>query len=165
VIEKFYESFYLMLVFFVHETKFFLILNEVLIFFGIAKKMRKKNKIIFFYSVPKMIITCRKCKQQGHFTSTCMKNEFTKSISREENATIFISNIPEESTESDMRELCRRFGLISRISCPKDKNNLSRGFAFVTFENKTDAQKAIDILNGRGYGHLILQVILATPDK
>jgi translation initiation factor 3 subunit G len=94
-----------------------------------------------------------------------MKNELTKPIPREENVTIFISNIPEECTESDMKELCRRFGVISRISCPKDKNNLSRGCAFVTFENKTDAQKAIHTLNGYGYGHLILQVNLASPDK
>jgi translation initiation factor 3 subunit G len=106
-----------------------------------------------------MIITCRKCKQQGHLTSKCMEKE-----TLEENTTVFISNIPEETTESDMREMCGRFGVIRRISCPKDKNKNSKGFAFVTFESKFDGQKAINTLNGYGYGHLILKVNFATSD-
>jgi translation initiation factor 3 subunit G len=87
-----------------------------------------------------------------------------KTETSEENTTIFISNIPEETTESDIKELCRRFGVINRISCPKDKSGNSKGFAFVTFEKKGDAQKAINTLNGYGYGHLILKVYFATTD-
>ena len=104
-----------------------------------------------------MIITCRKCKQPGHFTSKCQLENIPA-----ENTTVFISNIPEETTACDIKELCCRFGKISRISCPQDKNHLSRGFAFVTFENKLDAQKSVSTLNGYGYGHLILKVNFAS---
>ena len=36
--------------------------------------------------------------------------------------------------------------------------NPFQGFAFVHYYDKSDAQKAIDKLNGFGYDHLILKV-------
>jgi len=41
----------------------------------------------------------------------------------------------------------------------KDKiTNVSKGFAFITFNEKKDAQKAIECVSGFGYDHLILKV-------
>jgi RNA recognition motif-containing protein len=39
----------------------------------------------------------------------------------------------------------------------------SRGFAFINFFARDDAQKAIDKLDGHGYDHLILSVTWANP--
>jgi len=38
------------------------------------------------------------------------------------------------------------------------RTNESRGFAFINYANRDDAQKAIDAMNGYGYDHLILSV-------
>jgi len=85
---------------------------------------------------------------------------------REEDSSnqIRVTNISEDTTENDLRELFRRFGTTSRIYLAKDKGtNQSRGFAFITYTNRADAQKAIDRLNGYGYGNLILHVEFAKP--
>jgi len=77
---------------------------------------------------------------------------------------IRVTNISEDTTENDLRELFRRFGTTSRIYLAKDKTtNQSRGFAFITYTSRNDAQKAIDRLNGYGYGNLILHVEWAKP--
>jgi len=85
---------------------------------------------------------------------------------REEDSSnqIRVTNISEDTTENDLRELFRRFGTTSRIYLAKDKGtNQSRGFAFITYTSRADAQKAIDRLNGYGYGNLILHVEFAKP--
>ena len=48
------------------------------------------------------------------------------------------------------------FGPVSRVFLAKDKtNNTSKGFAFITFNDKKDAQKAIECVSGFDYDHLI----------
>ncbi len=70
-----------------------------------------------------------------------------------------MSNLPEETDEQDLRDLFDRYGRITRIYLVKDKiTNTSKGFAFVTFDEKRNAQIAMNCLNGFGYGHLILQI-------
>jgi len=83
---------------------------------------------------------------------------------RDEYATIRVSNLSEDTKESDINELFRGFGPISRIYLAKDKSTgLSKGFAFVSFIQKKDAAKAIEKLSGYGYDHLILRVDWAKP--
>jgi translation initiation factor 3 subunit G len=78
-------------------------------------------------------------------------------------ATICVSNLSEETEEQDVRDLFNHFGYISRVHLVRDKfNNSSKGVAFVTFNDKTNAQRAIDCVSGFGYDHLILQVEWAT---
>ncbi len=80
--------------------------------------------------------------------------------------TVRVSNLPEEATEHDLQELFKPFGKVSRTFLAKDKNKqISRGFAFVTFFNYDDAQRAIWSVNGHGYNHLILKVEWAKPSK
>lgn len=77
---------------------------------------------------------------------------------------IRVTNICEDTTENDLRVLFRPFGNTSRVYLAKDKQtNTSRGFAFITFSERCDAEKAIAKLNGYGYGNLILHVEFAKP--
>lgn len=77
---------------------------------------------------------------------------------RDEN-TIMVTNLPEETTESDLMELFRQFGKMNRITVARDKyTQLPRGFAYISFQNREDAQRAIWAVNGYGYHHLILKV-------
>ncbi|CAF1169643.1 unnamed protein product [Adineta steineri] len=78
---------------------------------------------------------------------------------RKDEATVRVTNLPEETQEQDLRDLFTPFGPVSRVFLAKDKtNNTSKGFAFITFNEKKDAQKAIECVSGFGYDHLILKV-------
>jgi len=67
-------------------------------------------------------------------------------------------------TESDLHELFSYFGRISRVHIPKDKETMqSRGFGFVTYCRKTDAESAMKGLQGHGYDYMILNLEWATP--
>lgn len=92
--------------------------------------------------------------------------DFGRSPMNKDDFTVRVSNLPEEATEIDLMELFKPFGKVSRIFLAKDKNKqISRGFAFVTFLNKDDAQRSIWAVNDYGYNHLILKVEWAKPSK
>lgn len=83
---------------------------------------------------------------------------------RDETATVRVTNLSENTREQDLQDLFRPFGDISRIFLAKDKNTgQSKGFAFINFKRREDAAKAIHLLNGYGYDHLILSVEWAKP--
>jgi len=83
---------------------------------------------------------------------------------RDETATVRVTNLSENTKESDLQDLFRPFGDTSRIFLAKDKNTgQSKGFAFINFKRREDAAKAIQVLNGYGYDHLILSVEWAKP--
>jgi translation initiation factor 3 subunit G len=85
-------------------------------------------------------------------------------IVRDESATIRVTNLSEDTKESDIGDLFRVFGPIQRIYLAIDKvTGFSKGFAFVSFVNRKDAAKAIEKLSGYGYDHLILRVEWAKP--
>jgi translation initiation factor 3 subunit G len=73
--------------------------------------------------------------------------------------TLRVTNISEDTKDTDLRILFERFGAIQRIHLAKDKNTkLSKGYAFISFYNEKEAEKALKQLNGHGYDNLILQV-------
>ena len=82
---------------------------------------------------------------------------------REENS-VRVSNLSEDTREQDLQELFRPFGPVTRIYVAFNRETgESRGFAFVNFVNKDDAQRAINKLDGYGYDNLILRVEWAAP--
>jgi translation initiation factor 3 subunit G len=79
----------------------------------------------------------------------------------EDRTKIRVTNISEDTTEGDLRELFGAFGRIYRVYLAKDPETMqSRGFAFVSYTNERDAQNAMDALQGYGYDYLILKVRL-----
>merc|ERR1739838_1164097 len=84
----------------------------------------------------------------------------------DDNATIRVTNLSEDTLETDLQELFRPFGSISRIYLAKDKNTgQSKGFAFISFHRREDAARAIAGVSGFGYDHLILNVEWAKPSN
>ena len=82
---------------------------------------------------------------------------------REENS-VRVSNLSEDTREQDLQELFRPFGAVTRIFVAFNRETgESRGFAFVNFVNREDAQRAIDKLDGYGYDNLILRVEWSAP--
>lgn len=83
---------------------------------------------------------------------------------KDESATIRVTNLSEDTRESDLQELFRPFGPLSRIYLAKDKaTGQSKGFAFINYHRREDAARAIQGVSGFGYDHLILNVEWAKP--
>ncbi|XP_078432911.1 eukaryotic translation initiation factor 3G1 [Wolffia australiana] len=83
---------------------------------------------------------------------------------RNDENSVRVTNLSEDTREPDLLELFRTFGPISRVYVAVDqKTGVSRGFGFVNFVSRSDAERAINKLNGYGYDNLILRVEWATP--
>ena len=81
-----------------------------------------------------------------------------------EQNTLRVTNVSEDTTERDLQELFRPFGQLARIYLAKDREtHVSRGFAYVSYLRRDDAERAMEKLNGFGYDHLILKVEWAKP--
>jgi len=85
-------------------------------------------------------------------------------FSQQQEASLRITNLSEDCKEGDLQDLFGQFGRLARVFISKDMTTgQSRGFAFVTYHSRSDAEKAIQKLNGHGYDNLILQVQFAKP--
>jgi translation initiation factor 3 subunit G len=85
-------------------------------------------------------------------------------MGRDDSATIRVTNISEDTNEDDLRDLFRPYGRTTRIYLAKDKfTHKSRGFAFISYTTRAEAQRAILALNDKGYDNLILHVEFAQP--
>ncbi|CAA3025391.1 eukaryotic translation initiation factor 3 subunit G-like [Olea europaea subsp. europaea] len=83
---------------------------------------------------------------------------------RNEENSVRVTNLSEDTREPDLHDLFRPFGNLSRVYVAVDqKTSMSRGFGFVNFVNREDAERAINKLNGYGYDNLILRVEWAAP--
>ncbi|VDL15668.1 unnamed protein product [Hymenolepis diminuta] len=79
--------------------------------------------------------------------------------SRPDNFSVRVTNLPEDTSEKDLRELFEPFGHIVRVYSAMDKKtNKSRGFAFISYRTKEEAAAAIYSANGMPYSNLILKV-------
>jgi len=77
---------------------------------------------------------------------------------------IRIANLSDSTTETDLEDLVKPFGPLQKLYLAKDKQTgLCKGFAYIHFKFRNDAAKAISMLNGHGYDHLILTVDWSKP--
>jgi len=87
-------------------------------------------------------------------------------LEKQDEATVRVTNLPEEPEEQYLRNLFTPIGPVSRVYLTKDEtNNTSKGFAFITFNEKKDAQKAIECVSGFCYDDLILKVEWANESQ
>ncbi|CAH0554832.1 unnamed protein product [Brassicogethes aeneus] len=85
---------------------------------------------------------------------------------RDDQTAIRIANLSENTTDADLEELVKRFGPIVKIYLAKDKQTgQCKGYAYIHYKFKCDAAKAISMLNGHGYDHLILTVDWSKPQN
>lgn len=89
-----------------------------------------------------------------------------KDFQQQQEASLRITNLSEDAKEGDLQELFGQFGRLQRVYLAKDRDTgCSRGFAFVTYYNRVDAELAITKLHGHGYDNLIMQVSFAKPKE
>lgn len=62
---------------------------------------------------------------------------------------IYVGNLSQQASEEDLRDAFAAFGTVKSVNIIKDKfTQVSRGFGFVEMDSKTEAQVAIQELNG-----------------
>ena len=68
---------------------------------------------------------------------------------RDDLATLRVTNVSEFAEEQDLREIFERFGRVTRVFLAKDRESgRAKGFAFISFADRADAQRACDKIDG-----------------
>lgn len=77
---------------------------------------------------------------------------------------IYISNLNYNVNDADLNQLFTEYGEITSAKVIMDRESgRSRGFGFVEMPNDSEAQKAIDELNGAEYDGKTISVTVARP--
>ncbi|KAF8823082.1 translation initiation factor 3 subunit [Cardiosporidium cionae] len=93
-------------------------------------------------------------------------------------STVRVTNLSDDTEEADLKLLFGKIGQLQRIFLARDNRSLtsllvhereetttSKGFAFITYQRREDAVKAIRQLNRHGYDNLLLNVEWAKPSN
>jgi RNA recognition motif-containing protein len=77
---------------------------------------------------------------------------------------IYVGNLPHATTDDELREAFEAYGTVDSVAIIKDKfTGQSRGFGFVEMPDSSEAQTAIDAMNGATMGQRTLTVNEARP--
>ena len=77
---------------------------------------------------------------------------------------IYVGNLSYQTTEDELRDLFAEFGDVVSAKLIEDKfTGQSKGFGFVEMSNNSEAQKAMDELNGRDVNGRSITVNQARP--
>jgi RNA recognition motif-containing protein len=77
---------------------------------------------------------------------------------------IYVGNLSYDATEGELRSLFDAHGTVSGVKLVTDRDTgRPRGFAFVDMENDTEADAAIEAINGQEIGGRTLNCNAARP--
>lgn len=77
---------------------------------------------------------------------------------------IYVGNLPRDMSAEQLEQAFAAYGAVERVSIITDRmTGQSRGFAFVEMANESEAQKAIESLNGTDLAGRTITVNLAKP--
>jgi len=77
---------------------------------------------------------------------------------------IYVGNLSFATTEEELRELFGQAGTVASTALIKDRDTgQSKGFAFIEMSNQAEAEKAIQMFNGKSLADRELKVNLARP--
>lgn len=74
---------------------------------------------------------------------------------------LYVKNLDDSFTDSTLREAFKEFGIITSAKVMSDASGHSKGFGFVCFTGKEEADKALTAMNGRIVGSKPLYVAMA----
>lgn len=77
---------------------------------------------------------------------------------------LYVGNLSFSATEDDLRGLFSQAGNVKSATLVKDRETgRSRGFGFVEMETSEEAQKGIELFNGKQHNERTLTVNVARP--
>ena len=79
---------------------------------------------------------------------------------------LYVGNLDYTTAEADLSDLFSQVGEVLSVNLITDRmTGRSRGFAFVEMAEASDAQRAIDELNGKTVGQRQIKVAEARPQR
>ncbi|KAH7105235.1 translation initiation factor 3, RNA-binding subunit [Auriculariales sp. MPI-PUGE-AT-0066] len=89
---------------------------------------------------------------------------FRSGQNRDDLPTLRVTNVSEDTSDNDLRDLFSRFGRVARVYIGRDRETgVGKGYAFVSFEERAVAERAMQKVHGMGYDNLILSVQWSQP--
>ena len=80
------------------------------------------------------------------------------------NSKLYVGNMSYSTTEDELRDLFMQAGTVTSVAVIMDRETQRpKGFAFVEMSSQAEAQKAIEMFNGRSLGGRDLWVNIAQP--
>ena len=77
---------------------------------------------------------------------------------------LYVGNLSFETTENDLQDLFEQYGQVAEVALMTDRmTGKSRGFAFVTMNDKAQAEAAMTATNGKEINGRTLSVSEARP--
>ncbi|NDY55173.1 RNA-binding protein [Desulfovibrio sulfodismutans] len=77
---------------------------------------------------------------------------------------IYVGNLPFRASEDNVRDLFAQYGAVSSVKLISDRETgKPRGFGFVEMDDDTEAEAAIEALNGKDYEGRSLKINEAKP--
>lgn len=77
---------------------------------------------------------------------------------------LYVGNLSFETTENDLQDLFDQHGQVAEVALMTDRmTGKSRGFAFVTMNDKAQAEAAMSAINGKDFNGRAVSVSEARP--
>ncbi|XP_059279939.1 polyadenylate-binding protein 5 isoform X1 [Lycium ferocissimum] len=94
----------------------------------------------------------------GHFIR---RQERSRTNASDKFTNIYVKNLPETTSDEDLKKLFEKYGTITSALVMKDTNGKTRCFGFVNFETSESAASAVEQLNGSSLNEKVLFVAKA----
>ncbi|KAL2205600.1 putative pre-mRNA splicing factor [Sarocladium strictum] len=78
---------------------------------------------------------------------------------------VHLSNLDRTASESDLRDVFSKYGKVIRVNIPQNMAGKNRGFAFLDFETKEQAEKAAEEINNTKFRSQILVAEVSKESK
>ncbi|MEO6034152.1 MAG: RNA-binding protein [Verrucomicrobiota bacterium] len=79
---------------------------------------------------------------------------------------LFVGNLAYQTMENDLQDYFAQAGAVTSVNLMLDKfTGKSRGFAFIEFSTPADAQKAVEMFQGKDFQGRALTVNIARPKE
>ncbi|XP_009786468.1 polyadenylate-binding protein 3-like [Nicotiana sylvestris] len=91
----------------------------------------------------------------GHFIR---RQERSQANASDKFTNVYVKDLPETTTDEDLKKLFEKYGTITSAVVMKDKNGKSKCFGFVNYESSDAAVSAVEQLNGSSLKEKVLYV-------
>jgi ATP-dependent DNA helicase RecG len=96
-------------------------------------------------------------KREGSRSSKAVARAVVEEVGAVENKALYVGNIPPNTTERDLVAAFREYGIPGSIVIPRRADGLSRGYAFVEFDDSDVATRALTAKLTLGGWHLLIR--------